>query len=317
MKIVIHMVVSNDSYSYAQNLVRNYVELSWKPELISFKVYCLDKKVYRKLSKSNLAQVFLVHSTTTKGSFGHALGLAMCLKNLDQGALNVISDTDVCVVKNNWDELLRELFYLPESNLESTKGGNALGILGTTYEDYLGFSTGSSIVQTYKGSPTLTWCALSPNYNFTTLNVFPEKQDEFEISSHELSNVYGLPIGFRLLKDVGWQLPLFLHDNKIPFRVFQHIKPNSSHAVVLNNGYSYHDEFHLNNQAFLVHQRGSMKHSYRLDKISKDFYLKVSVFLNNPEWMLNPSKNDYLKFGFNKFRRFLRKIRIILTKIIK
>lgn len=317
MKIVIHMVVSNDSYSYAQNLVRNYVELSQKPELISFKVYCLDKKVYRKILKNNLAQVFLVHSTTTKGSFGHALGLAMCLKNLDQGALNVISDTDVCVVKNNWDELLRELFDLSDSNLKSTKGDNALGILGTTYEDYLGFSTGSSIVQTYKGSPTLTWCALSPNYDFTSLNVFPEKQDEFEISSQELSNVYGLPLGFRLLKDVGWQLPLFLYNNNIPFRIFQHIKPNSSHAVVLKNGYSYHDEFHLNNQPFLVHQRGSMKHSYRLDKISKDFYLKVISFLNNPDWMLNPSKNDYLKFGFNIFRRFLSKIRSIMTKIIK
>ncbi len=317
MKIVIHMVVSNDSYSYAQNLVRNYVELSQKPELLTFKLYCLDKKVYRKISKCNLVKVFLVHSTTIKGSFGHALGLAMCLKNLDQGALNIISDTDVCVVKNNWDELLRELFYLPESNLESTKGVNNLGILGTTYEDYLGFSTGSSIVQTYKGSPTLTWCALSPNYDFTSLNVFPEKQDEFEISSQELANVYGLPIGFRLLKDVGWQLPLFLHDNNIPFRIFQHIKPNSSQAIVLKNGYSYHDEFHLNHQAFLVHQRGSMKHSYRLDKISKDFYLKVSAYLNNPKWMLNPSKNDYLKFGSNSFRRLLGKIKIFLAKIIK
>ena len=317
MKIVIHMVVSSDSYSYLQNLVRNYVELSWKPELISFKVYCLDKKVYRKLSKDKLLQVFLVHSRTTKGSFGHALGLALCLKNLDQGALNVISDTDVCVVKTNWDELLRDLFCLPESNLESGKGVNALGILGTTYEDYLGFSTGSSIVQTYKGSPTLTWCALSPNYDFSSLNVFPEKQEEFEISSQKLSDIYGLPIGFRLLKDVGWQLPMFLNDNNIPFKIFQHIKPNSLLAVVLKNGYSYHDEFHLNNQAFLVHQRGSMKHSYRLDKISKDFYLKVSTFLNNPEWMLNPSKNDYLKFGFNKFRRFLGKIRIILTEINK
>lgn len=311
------MVVSKDSYSYAQNLVRNYVELSHKPELISFKMYCLDKKVYKKISKSNLNKSYLVHSTTTKGSFGHALGLAMCLKNLEPGSINVISDTDVCVVKINWDELLRELFYSPKPNFENGKSFNTLGILGTTYEDFLGFSSGNSTVQTYKGSPTLTWCALSPNYDFGSLNVFPEKQKEFEIRSKELSNIYGLPIGFRLLKDVGWQLPEYLHENDIPFKVFQHVKPDSFNAVVLKNCYPYHDEFHFNNEPFLVHQRGSMKHSFRLDKISKDFYLKVAVFLNNPEWMLNPNKNDYLKFGLNKFRRFKGGIKMLLTTMVK
>lgn len=307
MKIVVHMVVSINSFSYSRNLDLNYIKLSALPENISFKFYCLDKWVYKLYSKKNNSNnVFLVDAKTQKGSFGHALRLKKCLDNLEKNAINIISDVDICIVKENWDESLKQILLEPVSLSWQTKN---IGVLGTTYEDISGFSTGSSDIQTYKNRPTLTWCALSPNYDFKSLNVMPDKSNKTIIESNHLSDVYGLPIGFTLLKDVGWQLPLFLHESGIPYKVFDHVKPTDDRSMVLKGAYPYHDEFHLNGIPFLVHQRGSMKHVYRLDKISPDFYSRVSNYLKNPDWFLGASYIDYINFFYKKTRRILVKFK--------
>lgn len=307
MKIVIHLVLSINSLTYARNLIRNYINLSALPENISFKLYSLDIWAYKLCLKSELScSVLLVDSKTQKGSYGHALGLAKCLEQLELGAINIISDVDILIVKENWDESLKQIF---SESAGISSEAKKVGIVGTTYENISGFSTGSFNFQTYKNKPTLTWCALSPNYDFTSLNVMPDKTDKTIIESQDLSDVYGLPLGFTLLKDVGWQLPLFLHENGIPYRVFDHVKPTARESIVLKDAYPYHDEFHFNGIPFLVHQRGSMKHVYRLDKISRDFYSKVSNYLKNPDWFLGASSIDYVNFFYKKTRRILVKFK--------
>jgi hypothetical protein len=240
----------------------------------------------------------LVDEKTQKGSVGHALGIAKCLENLEPGAINVVSDVDVLIIRKNWDDVLRDEF------LEK-----ATGILGTTYENFSGFSSGTSTTQNYKNKPTLTWCAFSPNYDFKLMKVMPDKLNVLKIDNEYLSDIFGLPIGFSLLKDVGWELPFFLHDNLIPFKIFEHIKPTDSKSIVLKGAYPYHDEFHLNGIPFLVHQRGSMKHVYRLDSISRDFYWKIGEFLNQPHWFVSPNGLDYVNFFYKKIRKLLVKVK--------
>jgi hypothetical protein len=137
----------------------------------------------------------------------------------------------------------------------------------------------------------------------------PDKLNVLKIDNQYLSDIFGLPIGFSLLKDVGWELPFFLHDNQIPFKIFEHIKPTDSKSIVLKGAYPYHDEFHLNGIPFLVHQRGSMKHVYRLDSISRDFYCKIGEFLNQPHWFVSPNGLDYVNFFYKKIRKLLIKVK--------
>jgi hypothetical protein len=299
------MVVSINSFSYSLNLIRNYTELSSQPKKLLFKIYCLDKYVYRRyVKRNNVNSIFLVDFKTQKGSVGHALGLAKCLENLEVGSINILSDVDVFIVRKNWDDVLKQQVLLQTPTISNLK---SIGILGTTYENFSGFSSGTSTTQNYKNKPTLTWCALSPDYDFKFMKVMPDKANVLLIDDDNLSEIYELPIGFSLLKDVGWQLPLYLHENSIPYKVFEHIKPTDDKSIVLRDAYPYHDEFHLNGSPFLVHQRGSMKHVYRLDKISRNFYSKVDNYLNKPAWLMKPKFHDYFNFLYKKIRNIIVK----------
>ena len=145
------------------------------------------------------------------------------------------------------------------------------------------------------------------DYDFSKLDASSEKNNLLLIDSAHLSKIYGLPQGYSLLKDVGWQLPLFLFDNSIPYLIFDHIKPSSSDAKILAGVSDYHDEFHYKNLPFLVHQRGSMKHVFRLSKSSKDFYNRVEKHLEYPSWFVKPSFIDHSYFGLDFAKKaFLR-----------
>ena len=183
--------------------------------------------------------------------------------------------------------------------LENSK----LGIIGVSYENIDGFSTGTSKLQTYKNQPTATWMVLSPKFNFTQLSFLPQKDNFLNVNSKKLSNIYQLPIGFSVLKDVGWEIPMFLYKNKIQYKTLEIIKPVSKKSKVLYGLSQYHDEFHLNSIPFLVHQRGSMKHNFRIDQLSIDFYNACDKYLGYPKWSVKPNINNYLIWYFFKFMK--------------
>ena len=302
MNFTIHIVISNKSFSYLRFILRNYRELCSKSSRINFKVYCLDRTVYHRISKSKLMLEKILVNNAQKGSTGHSMGLSVALKNFTPGHINIISDADVCVLVKNWDVSLLEFLTTPSAQIVKPTG-----VIGVTYENIDGFSSGNSEIQTYKKAPTLTWCLFLPNYDFSKLDPSSEKNNLLLIDSTQLSKIFGLPLGYSLLKDVGWQLPLFLIENSIPYLIFDHIKPSNSDAKILAGASDYHDEFHYKNLPFLVHQRGSMKHVFRLSKSSKDFYNRVEKYLEYPSWFVKPSFIDHSYFGLDFAKKaFLR-----------
>ncbi|MEK9569976.1 MAG: hypothetical protein VW124_13275, partial [Paracoccaceae bacterium] len=196
----------------------------------------------------------------------HSAGLSSAL-SMTGGAIDVIADTDTVMLQRNWDRLVAEM-------LDKT------GIVATCYEDIGGFSSGTGKVQTYKRKPSLTWFALSPKYYWRGLDPRPAKQSNIAITNDELSQLYNLPIGHELVRDVGWHVPAYLHENNIPFLVFDQIKPTSSASTALKTGVDYHEEFHLKGVPFLAHQRGSHKHPFRDNDISCSFYNSCDAYMH-------------------------------------
>ena len=304
MNITIHIVISNKSFSYLRFILRNYRELCSKSSNLNFKIYCLDRIVYARISENKMkVKKFLVNNAH-KGSIGHSMGLSLAIKNFTAEEINIISDADISIIANNWDTLLQD--FLNNSALQIEK---PVGVMGVTYENIDGFSSGNNRIQTYKNAPTLTWCLFMPSNDFRKLDVSAEKSSLLAIDTVQLSSIFGLPQGYSLLKDVGWQMPLFLHEHSIPYLIFDHIKPSNPNSKVLIGAGDYHDEFHFNNLPFLVHQRGSMKHAFRLSKFSIDFYNRIDKYLKYPDWSMKPSVFDYLYFGVYSAKTIFLKAR--------
>ena len=283
MNITIHTTVSYNSISYLNYLYENYKHLSSKKTKIFFNLNCLDNMSYYyfKFDKRfNLVN----RLGFERGSLGHALSLNQAIKDFDKKNLNIISDVDIVIVRKNWDILIQNFFF------ENSK----LGMIGVSYENIDGFSTGASKFQTYKNQPTATWMVLSPKFNFSELSFLPQKDNFLNVNSKKLSNIYQLPIGFSLLKDVGWEIPMFLYNKKIQYKTLKIVKPVSKKSKVLYGLSQYHDEFHLDSIPFLVHQRGSMKHNFRIDQLSRDFYNACDKYLGFPVWSVKPKPYNYI-----------------------
>jgi hypothetical protein len=207
------------------------------------------------------------------GSNGHAAGLNAAFANTG-GGVDVIADTDTVVLKQDWDIFILDLLQ-------------QYGIVGTSYEEIGGASSGSGKTQTYKRLPSLTWIALSPRHDFTKLDAAPEKRANIVIASDDLSALYNLPVGFELARDVGWKLPQYLRDRGIPSAVFDQVKPSSAAAKAVKSGNDYHEEYHWQGEPFLAHQRGSHQHRFRVGDLSGSFYEACERYLSTEERMLN------------------------------
>lgn len=287
--------VSKNSISYVNYARSAYLNLSSNTNSISFKYFCLDKVSYKRLSKEGHNAIFMGELS---GSYGHSRALDAAIKSFEKNRINILSDTDVVIVADRWNEKVeRELIE------------KKTDVLGTQLEKIGGFSSGDSIFQQYKGKPSTTWLAFAPRIDTEGLSTSPCKGTNLRIDSPELSHLYGLPIGFELVRDTGWQIPSFLQEKELSYQVLEHVKPTESKAVVLKNTSPYHDEFHLDDQPFLVHQRGSMTHLFRYDALSRDFYDAVDVYLNSPDWSIKRSWNDTLDSGPILIKRRLRVIR--------
>lgn len=305
MRINIHVPISNNSLRYFEYCRASYIGLCSDQERLVFHAYCLDKESYKKICQGNLVS----QATPVglgRGSEGHAKALDEAVDSLVANEINIISDTDIVMLMEDWDRFLDEKLL----------GPMGYGLMGVPYECIGGFSSGAGQVQTYKKIPSATWMAMSPSYDFSGLNISPDKNSELLVDNYDLSKLYNLPIGASLLKDVGWRIPQFLREQKVPYYAFDIVKPNSPESLALRGCSPYHDEFQHDGQPFLVHQRGSMKHQFRIDPLSVDFYDACDRYLNQPEWTVFPAPTDWLVALLRRVVNMVKILRKLINRVL-
>lgn len=256
MTINIHVTISNFSFPYFEYMKQNYLNTATKHKLI-FYCYCLDDESYKKSSNVSIA----IKAQPGTGTTGHCNGIKEALSNLKNtthDSIDIISDCDTVMLANSWDVITENILKY-------------VGILGTSYERIGGYSSGNCDIQTYKNKPNATWIAMSKKYDFSKMDMKPDKGNHLIISNEELSELYQLPIGYKLLKDSGWQIPSYLKDNNIPYKSLVQEKPTDN-AKIIKTGDNCHEEYHLDGEPFLAHQRGSLSRGYRQHQLSKLFY---------------------------------------------
>jgi hypothetical protein len=286
----IHAVVCRNALPYFQYLVQNARELASRDAKIGVVAHCTDADALRTVTTDALADVVVEvkperqesvggrrwalldrlrrgggRRPTFPGSSQHAAGLNSAFR-MTGGCYDVIADCDTVIVAPQWDSLLVSVL-------------SEVGIVGTSYEEIGGFSSGRGRRQTYKRLPNSTWVALSPVHDFRALDASHALERAVRIRTPEQAALYNLPIGSELLRDVGWQLPAYLAAHDITPLAMAQIKPSSAEARVLNGISDYHEEFHLRGQPFLVHQRGSHKHPFRSMPLSALFYAAIESYL--------------------------------------
>ena len=290
MAVRVHTIVSENSLKYFEYMEHNFRALASGDLRLSFVAHCLDKESASYLiHKKNGPKVVKVYRETKHfvvqslrdqarvltakiglplrmaGSNGHSAGLSSAL-SMTGGGIDIVADTDTVMLQRGWDLVISALL---ENN----------GIVGTCYEDIGGFSSGNGKIQTYKRKPSLTWFALSPKFNWRRFDPRPAKYKNLLIKDDELSSLYNLPIGYELVRDVGWQVPNYMKANNIPFLVFDQIKPTSPQAMALRTEIDYHEEYHLDAKPFVAHQRGSHQHPFRGNDISRSFYDACDLYM--------------------------------------
>jgi len=197
---------------------------------------------------------------------GHCNGVRYALDNIKntESEIDIIADSDTVMLVNSWDVIAENVL-------------RKVGVFGTSYERIGGRSSGSVPVQTYKNIPNVTWIALSKRYDFSRLQMRPDKQNPLPITNQELSELYQLPVGYSLLKDSGWQIPSYLKENNIPYKALVQEKPTDN-AKVLRTGDNSHEEYQFEGEPFIAHQRGSLSRGYRSHELSIKFYDTLDAY---------------------------------------
>jgi len=268
MKINIHTVFSNHSKEYYEYMIQNHIEKSSDENDLMFFGYCLDGD--SEVSGCNKVYSLPKIAAGVPTSDLHGHGLNYTLKevihqeNLND-EINVFADSDSVILMRNWDYVLVNLLTYN-------------GIVGTTFEKIGGFCSGDGKTQTYKNKPSITWMALSPKHDWTEMDLMPEMGSTIEIDTEEKSEIFELPLGYNLLRDTGWKLPIFLHENKIPFLGFEHVAPGDPQSIALKDCENYNEEYQIEGEPFLGHQRGSRKRKFRKTPLSSKFYNSCEAY---------------------------------------
>lgn len=236
--ITVHTVADAQTLPYATKMKEVAKDLALKQQFIDFRFY--EKPSAR------------------TSSWGHGDGLRLVFSMLPHdGRINVIADSDTCVLSTGWDLMVRNVLIVRKVHC-----------FGPAYADIGEFGAGDGPVQTYKGTPNLTWVALHPDVDWTSFD--PQREDDtMEISTPEMSQTFGLPVGHTLLRDVGWQLPMFLRDRGLTSLALDRERK------VLKDLPDYNEEWSFENVPFLAHQRGSSKHPFMSEPHSGPFYRRI------------------------------------------
>ena len=267
MKINVHVTVSDNSLPYYKYMEQNYRLLKSESHDLHFFAYCLDDRAFQVIKSEKSAVAFFLGSK--RGTTAHCDAAKAAFEQVKslRDDINIIADSDTVVLQKDWDVILVDA-------LSTNK------VLGSTYEPFGGFSSGTGNIQTYKNIPTLTWFAMSPNVDFSGIDLTPYKGSHLEILDDEMSEIYQLPKGFFLLRDTGWQIPKYLYENNISYKILTHEKPTKT-AKVLKSDRDYHEEYQLDGLPFMAHQRGSMSQQFRVSELSSTFYSTLDAYFSN------------------------------------
>lgn len=277
--IHVHTQADKHTVGFAKFMWETMISLANHPELLRLTAHCMGPRAVELLK--GLPQSTVIQSKgrgdELHGSYGHGVCIMDALRMMTDADIHIIVDSDTVVVAKGWDDYIRQRIIT-----------DRIGMMGTTYEDLGGFSSGGGRVQTYKKVPNFTWTALNTRHPWTALDVLPNKSFEIAITDERLSKIYNLPIGHSIFGETSWQVPQFVSDNAIPYDGWKQRKP-SSDALVLKGLSDYHEEYHAGDIPIVVHHRGSMKHTYRGDRISNAFYGAVDKYLTSerdrePRW---------------------------------
>src|SRR3990167_4217569 len=262
MLVRVHIPLARNAIPYYEYLKKNYRSLCSAGTDLEFYVYSIEGQLPVDAHKQIVCK-------TSSGSTGHAIALTVLLQEPVTEDIKVIADSDTVMLEHDWDLVLNTVFKQFERS-----------VVGTSYEPIGGFSSGNSRVQTYKNRATMSWIAIprALTHVFTSFDTSAEKQENLVISTIEQSHTYNLPIGYELLRDACWSLPQFLDTNNIHDIVLRHAKP-SKDALAVKSDNDYNEEYQLNGIPFVGHQRGSMKHPFRGNEISKNFYDSIESYL--------------------------------------
>ena len=232
-----------------------------------------------------LSAAHVVNIDQKNASSYHVDGLHYALKKMNPQCLNIFADTDTVIVYKGWDTKVQKMME-----------DNSYGIIATTYEDIGQPCAGEGRIQTAKNSPSCTWFALSPNYDFSQLRLDVFLDSPLPIDSEELSSVFNLPIGYSLHRDSGWQIAPYCIERNIPYFTFINGSPllgvtptghdikvlcPPAHPSDLPLGVKqYNEEYQFpDGTPFLCHQRGSLRHKFRDNPHSIYFYEACEYYL--------------------------------------
>lgn len=271
--IHVHTQCDKGTVHFAQFMWETLLDLANYPNKIKLTVHCMGPSAEARVTGWR-GQVQTMITPCKRGdpligSIGHGACVNEALSMTNDGDIHVIADSDTVVLAKGWDDYLR-------IKLLSEK----IDIVGSTYEEPGGICSGTSKSQMYKKIPSVTWFAVAPRHDWRGLDALPNKDHHVAITTIELSDIYNLPHGqgYTILCDAGWRIPQYLHDHGLKYEGWKQLKPTVG-AVLLNGLSTYHEEYHVNDVPFLVHHRGSMRHAYRRDKISVQFYAAVDQYL--------------------------------------
>lgn len=270
--IHVHTQADKSTVPYAKFMWETMMSMANHPKQLKLTVHCMGPTAAARADawvgpQGGAIIVPGLKGDPLNGSRGHGACVMSALKMMGNGDIHVIADSDTVIVAKGWDDYLR-IRLIDEG----------IGILGTTYEELGGFSSGASTVQTYKKVPSLTWCAMSPMHDWRNLDVMPNKAHHVAITTERLSQIYNLPVGYSVFGEVGWQLPQYVSDYNLKYDGWKQLKP-SKDAAITKGLSDYHEEFHAGDVPFLAHHRGSMRHAYRGDRISRAFFAAVDTYL--------------------------------------
>ena len=289
--IHVHSQSDKSTIGYVTFMWESMRTLANHPEALTLSIHCIGPTATERLKELPQSRTFYVPNAERdkgmSGSTAHAACVEQALQMTDDGDIHIIVDSDTVVLAKGWDDYVRcELL------------DKKIGTIGATYEDVGGFTSGGGNVQTYKDKPNVVWMALSPLHRWRDLRAMPRKGDDIHITNEGQAKIYGLPVGYHVLRDVAWQIPEYLSSRGITHVGWKHLKPTQT-ATVLKGLSDYHEEYHVSadDVPFVVHHRGSMRHAYRGDRISQNFYAAVDTWLTQEKarptrWIWQPTAEN-------------------------
>ncbi len=286
--IHVHTASDKSTTGYARFMWETMRSLASHPEALKLSIHSIGPTAGARLENMPNTTSIKVETgpNNESGSMAHGVCVEHALSMMDDGDIHIIADSDTVVLAKGWDDLIRIQLL-----------DNRVGMLGTAVEDIGGFSSGASHVQMAKNLPSMTWSAFSPLKSWRALKAMPCKDSNIMVNTEELSKIYNLLIGYQVFRDVGWQIPQYLHDHGISYLAWKQLKPSGT-AEILRGLSDYHEEYHVDGVPFLVHQRGSLRHAYRSDRISTGFYdavdrhLVIEAKKTDPRWSWVPNDGN-------------------------